>query len=103
MEETASFFLANRTATAHGPIVRCRDCGFVFTNPRFSNLEYDRIYSEVRSANDLPFLNPLFKSGLRQRKLLGSRDSPRLFANFNLTRPHSSTLAAVTAVFPSVQ
>ena len=53
MEAVASYFLANRTATAHGPIVRCRDCGFVFTSPRFSNPEYDRIYREVRSPADL--------------------------------------------------
>ena len=53
MEEAATYFLANRTATAHGPIVRCRDCGFVFTSPRFSNPEYDRIYREIRSPADL--------------------------------------------------
>src|SRR6266403_3111571 len=35
---------------------------------------------------------------LRERKLLGSRDSPQLFANFSLTRHHSSILAVVTAV-----
>ena len=53
IEEAATYFLANRTVTAHGPIVRCRDCGFVFTSPRFSNLEYDSIYREVRSDADL--------------------------------------------------
>jgi len=53
IEEAATYFLANRTATAHGPIVRCRDCGFVFTSPRFSNPEYDRIYREIRSPADL--------------------------------------------------
>jgi SAM-dependent methyltransferase len=53
MEEAATYFLANRTATAHGPIVRCPDCGFVFTSPRFSDLEYDRIYTEVRLPADL--------------------------------------------------
>jgi SAM-dependent methyltransferase len=47
------YFLANRTATAHGPIVRCRDCGFVFTSPRFSNSEYDSIYREIRLAAEL--------------------------------------------------
>jgi hypothetical protein len=45
---TASpYFLANRTATAHGAIVRCRHCGFVFTSPRFSGSDYDRIYKAV--------------------------------------------------------
>jgi len=52
IEEAVTYFLANRIATAHGPIVRCRDCGFVFTSPRFSNSEYDRIYREVRSPED---------------------------------------------------
>jgi putative flippase GtrA/SAM-dependent methyltransferase len=51
--QAPTYFRAHRTAAAHGPIVRCRDCGFVFTSPRFSNLEYDRIYKEVRSLSDL--------------------------------------------------
>ena len=37
IEKAGIYFLANRTATAHGRIVRCRGCGFVFTSPRFSN------------------------------------------------------------------
>src|ERR1700757_870138 len=53
IEMAAAYFLANRTATAHGAIVRCRDCGFVFTSPRFSNQEYDRIYSEVPQLAEL--------------------------------------------------
>jgi SAM-dependent methyltransferase len=52
LDEAPSYFLANRTATAHGPIVRCRDCGFVFSSPRFSHSEYDRIYREARSAGE---------------------------------------------------
>ena len=50
--EAATYFLANRTATAHGRIVRCTECGFIFTSPRFSNLEYDKIYRKVRSPAD---------------------------------------------------
>jgi SAM-dependent methyltransferase len=49
----SGYFLAHRTATAHGPIVRCRSCGFVFTSPRFSGLEYDRIYKAVRPPENL--------------------------------------------------
>jgi 2-polyprenyl-3-methyl-5-hydroxy-6-metoxy-1,4-benzoquinol methylase len=64
MEEAATYFLANRTATAHGSIVRCRDCGFVFTSPRFSNLEYDRIYREIRSPADL---DPSFETAKAAR------------------------------------
>ena len=62
--EAATYFLGNRTATAHGPIVRCRDCRFVFTSPRFSNLEYDRIYREVRSPADL---DPSFETAKAAR------------------------------------
>jgi len=62
--KAATYFLANRTATAHGPIVRCRECGFVFTSPRFSNLEYDRIYREVRSPADL---DPSFETAKAAR------------------------------------
>jgi 2-polyprenyl-3-methyl-5-hydroxy-6-metoxy-1,4-benzoquinol methylase len=64
IEEAATYFLANRTATAHGPIVRCRDCGFVFTSPRFANSEYDRIYREVRSPADL---DPSFETAKAAR------------------------------------
>ena len=48
VEEASTYFLAHRTATARGTIVRCRDCGFVFTSPRFSGSDYDRIYMAVR-------------------------------------------------------
>ncbi|MFO0433208.1 MAG: class I SAM-dependent methyltransferase [bacterium] len=41
------YFLAHRAATARGDIVRCRQCGFVFTSPRFSDDDYDRIYKAV--------------------------------------------------------
>lgn len=47
LDDAPNYFLAHRTATAHGPIVACRDCGFVFTSPRFSGDEYDRIYSTI--------------------------------------------------------
>jgi SAM-dependent methyltransferase len=62
--EAASYFLANRTARAHGAIVGCRDCGFVFTNPRFPDAEYDRIYSEVRSQMDA---DPAFEAAKAAR------------------------------------
>jgi SAM-dependent methyltransferase len=52
LEEASCYFLAHRTATAHGSIMRCRNCGFVFTSPRFSADEYDRIYSAIRSPGD---------------------------------------------------
>ena len=64
IEEAPAYFLANRTATAHGPIVRCRDCGFVFTSPRFAHLEYDKIYREVRPSTDL---DPLFEAAKATR------------------------------------
>src|ERR1700692_3323117 len=51
--EASNYFLANRTATAHGTIVRCRECNFVFTSPRFSDRDYDRIYSGIKPPADL--------------------------------------------------
>ena len=48
VETAADYFLANRIATAHGTIVRCESCGFVFTNPRFLASDYDKIYRSVR-------------------------------------------------------
>ncbi len=41
------FFLATRSQTAHGRIVRCGECGFVFTSPQFEAAAYDRIYRGV--------------------------------------------------------
>ena len=51
--EAPAYFLAHRTVTAHAPIVRCRDCGFVFTSPRFTGEDYDWIYKSVRSPPNL--------------------------------------------------
>ena len=51
--EAPDYFLAHRTATAHGPIVRCLDCGFVFTSPRFRGEDYDWIYKAVRPPLNL--------------------------------------------------
>jgi SAM-dependent methyltransferase len=64
IEQAATYFLANRTATAHAPIVRCRECLFVFTSPRFSNAEYDRIYREVGLPVDL---DPSFETAKAAR------------------------------------
>jgi 2-polyprenyl-3-methyl-5-hydroxy-6-metoxy-1,4-benzoquinol methylase len=47
--EAGSYFLSHRTATAHGRVVRCRDCGFIFTSPRFSDSEYDEIYRKIQA------------------------------------------------------
>ena len=53
VDEAADYFLAHRRATAHGDIRRCRSCGFVFTSPRFTPAEYDRIYSGIRAPDEL--------------------------------------------------
>jgi 2-polyprenyl-3-methyl-5-hydroxy-6-metoxy-1,4-benzoquinol methylase len=37
---------------AHGQIVRCAVCGFVFTNPQFSPEEYNDIYKMAPAATD---------------------------------------------------
>jgi SAM-dependent methyltransferase len=46
--EAPAYFLEHRIATGHAPIVRCRDCGFVFTSPRFAKEDYDRIYKCIQ-------------------------------------------------------
>jgi SAM-dependent methyltransferase len=46
------YFLTARTQAAHGRIVRCMDCGFLFTSPQFSALEYACLYDAVRAANN---------------------------------------------------
>ncbi len=52
LNEAANYFLAHRSATAHGPIAKCGVCGFVFTSPRFSPGEYDRIYSSIPTPHE---------------------------------------------------
>ncbi len=47
LNDAPSYFLAHREATAHGRIVRCGTCGFVFTSPRFSPADYDWIYGQI--------------------------------------------------------
>lgn len=47
LKDAPSHFLAHREATAHGEIVRCRNCGFVFTSPRFAPGDYDWIYGQI--------------------------------------------------------
>ena len=51
--EAASYFLAHRIATAHGTIVRCARCGFVFTSPRFAAADYDRIYAGIAAPESV--------------------------------------------------
>lgn len=53
IEAASAYFLAHRTATAHGPIARCGECGFVFTSPRFDPRDYDRIYRAVRPPENM--------------------------------------------------
>lgn len=64
IEDASTYFLAQRTATAHGPIVQCSSCKFVFTSPRFAAAEYDRIYGGVRPPVDL---DPAFEAAKAAR------------------------------------
>jgi SAM-dependent methyltransferase len=47
LENAPGYFLAHRVATAHGPIVGCGNCGFVFSSPRFAAADYDQIYRSI--------------------------------------------------------
>jgi SAM-dependent methyltransferase len=46
-KEAAPLFLTHRVKAVHGNIVQCQDCDFIFTSPRFSDEEYDKIYRAV--------------------------------------------------------
>ena len=48
--DAVPYFLTGRTKAVHGRIVRCRDCRFMFTSPRFSEDEYARIYASVHAG-----------------------------------------------------
>ena len=52
LAEAGDYFLAHRRATAHGPIVGCRECGFVFTSPRFGDTDYDAIYGSIATPHE---------------------------------------------------
>ena len=44
-QNAAQYFLANRRGVVHGKIVKCKTCGFKFTNPQFEAGEYEEIYN----------------------------------------------------------
>ena len=48
--DAVPYFLTGRTKAVHGRIVRCADCGFLFTSPQFSAADYARIYTAVHAA-----------------------------------------------------
>jgi SAM-dependent methyltransferase len=47
--DAVPYFLTRRTKAVHGRVVRCRDCGFIFTSPQFTPEEYARIYAAVHA------------------------------------------------------
>jgi SAM-dependent methyltransferase len=50
--DAVPYFLTGRSKAVHGRIVRCSDCGFVFTSPQFAPEEYARIYEAVHADGD---------------------------------------------------
>ena len=50
--DAVPYFLTGRTKAVHGRVVRCSDCGFIFTSPQFSAEEYARIYAAVHAGGD---------------------------------------------------
>lgn len=50
--DAPDYFLGHRKATAHGPIVKCCSCGFVFTSPRFEPGDYDAIYGSIPTPHE---------------------------------------------------
>jgi SAM-dependent methyltransferase len=52
LENASDYFLSHRKKVAHGQILRCENCQFVYTSPQFSTEEYDLIYQKVLSKSD---------------------------------------------------
>jgi SAM-dependent methyltransferase len=50
--EAVPYFLTGRTKAVHGRVVRCSDCGFIFTSPQFTAEDYARIYEAVHADGD---------------------------------------------------
>jgi SAM-dependent methyltransferase len=50
--DAVPYFLTGRTKAVHGRVVRCSDCGFIFTCPQFTPEEYARIYEAVHADGD---------------------------------------------------
>lgn len=46
------YFLTNRKKAIHGPIAKCRGCGFAFTECQFDTEEYEKIYSAIPATID---------------------------------------------------
>jgi SAM-dependent methyltransferase len=50
--DAVPYFLTGRTKAVHGRVVRCSNCGFIFTSPQFSPEDYARIYAAVHAGGD---------------------------------------------------
>ena len=73
--------------------MRCRDCGFIFTSPRFSGSDYDRIY---RLSGHPANLDPSFEAAKAAAVQSTVRYCPQISARM---RCRSSISAVVTAGF----
>src|SRR5450830_1409690 len=47
LADASDYFLSHRKKVAHGQIVSCKNCGFVYTSPQFTPIDYDLIYQKV--------------------------------------------------------
>jgi SAM-dependent methyltransferase len=56
--QAPEYFLSHRKKVAHGRVVNCLDCGFIYTSPQFSPAEYDLIYQTApqRPPGEVDFL-----------------------------------------------
>lgn len=66
-KDAIPFFLTNRQKAVHGDIVKCINCGFVFTNPQFEPEEYHQIYRNI------PQFNGEWKDSKKRFKLLKNK------------------------------
>lgn len=69
------YFLAGRKASLHGQIMRCKNCGLVFTNPQFSREEYQEIYRRAARGRSL-------QAGLDEAELIRGKRLAKILTPF---------------------
>jgi SAM-dependent methyltransferase len=77
--DAVPYFLTGRIKAVHGRVVRCRDCGFLFTSPQFTAEEYARIYSAVTTHGSS---NPLRARFSALARLVRETESGGRFLDF---------------------
>jgi SAM-dependent methyltransferase len=73
--DAVPYFLTSRTKAVHGRIVRCTECGFLFTSPQFGTDDYARIYQAVHTG--APSSPPEFRFDALARRVRETENGGR--------------------------